>query len=188
MTSAVTGYPYEVSKDLQTSEARLTPPKSLKNTYFVDQVVDREFPPMHRQIRFYFAYTRRMGGERASTARQRLSGKICCMCKSSLPAPHTPGEQVCAKCNAERSPRRRVYMSFMLQHGWYCQFLEADLKTSLPKKLSLPDEAKIFELAERGGGMKNLEARHAIQHGIEIGRGGFWLELTDEQYQKLRKR
>jgi len=29
----------------------------------------------------------------------------------------------------------RVYMSFMLRQGWHFQFLEEDLKTSLPKKL-----------------------------------------------------
>jgi hypothetical protein len=34
----------------------------------------------------------------------------------------------------------------------------------------------------------NLEGRQAIQHGIDIGRGGIWLELTEEQYAKLRKR
>jgi hypothetical protein len=27
-----------------------------------------------------------------------------------------------------------------------------------------------------------MESRAAIQHGIEIGRGGFYLNLTDEQY------
>jgi len=28
-------------------------------------------------------------------------------------------------------------MHFMLREGWYCQFLEEDLKTPLPKKLTL---------------------------------------------------
>jgi len=27
-------------------------------------------------------------------------------------------------------------MSFMLRDGWYCQFLEADLKTPLPRKFT----------------------------------------------------
>jgi hypothetical protein len=34
----------------------------------------------------------------------------------------------------------------------------------------------------------NLEGRHAIEHGIETGRGGFWLQLTEEQYRKLKSR
>jgi hypothetical protein len=34
----------------------------------------------------------------------------------------------------------------------------------------------------------NLESRQSLDHGIEIGRGGVWLELSEEQYQKLRQR
>jgi hypothetical protein len=33
----------------------------------------------------------------------------------------------------------------------------------------------------------NLESLQALEHGIETGRGGVWLELTDEQYGKLTK-
>ncbi len=29
----------------------------------------------------------------------------------------------------------RVYLSFQLRNGWHCQFLEEDLKASLPRKL-----------------------------------------------------
>jgi hypothetical protein len=31
----------------------------------------------------------------------------------------------------------------------------------------------------------NLAARQALDQGIEMGRGGIWLELSDDQYQKL---
>jgi len=122
-----------------------------------------------------------MGGERSSTVRQRLAGEICGICKRPLPAPHTPGEKRCANCR-----RHRVYMSFMLRQGWHCQFLEEDLKTPLPRRVVLDDTQKLFEMAERGGCRLNLEARQAINHAIEIGRGGVWLELTEEQYQRLR--
>ena len=80
----------------------------------------------------------------------------------------------------------RVYMSFMLSKGWHCQFLEADLKTPLPKKLALVSQDKLYEMAQRGGAVMDLEAREAIRHAIEIGRGGVWLNLTDEQYNRLR--
>ena len=76
-------------------------------------------------------------------------------------------------------------MSFMSRGGWFCSFLEPDLKTALPCKLSFSDKQKIFEIAERGGTLLNLEARQALEHGIEIGRGGVWLELTPAQYRKL---
>jgi hypothetical protein len=57
----------------------------------------------------------------------RLAGKICYECKISPPAPYTRGEQLCDRCAEQQKPRRRVYMTFFLSHGWYCQFLEADL-------------------------------------------------------------
>ena len=81
----------------------------------------------------------------------------------------------------------RVYMSFMLREGWHCQFLEPDLKTSIPKKLAFLSQDMIFQLARRGGAELNLEAEQAIRHGISIGRGGIWLNLSEEQYRKLRQ-
>lgn len=59
------------------------------------------------------------------------------------------------------------------------------MRVPLRKKLNLSHESKIIDLAERGGADMGLEGHAAIQHGIEIGRGGFYLNLTDEQYRKL---
>ena len=44
---------------------------------------------------------------------------------------------------------RRIYMYFMLSGGWHCQFLEADLKTPLPRNLNFSDIAKVTKLIER---------------------------------------
>jgi hypothetical protein len=41
-------------------------------------------------------------------------------------------------------------MSFFFKSGWQVQFLEADLKTALPRKLTFSDPEKIRELAKRG--------------------------------------
>lgn len=60
-----------------------------------------------------------------------------------------------------------------------------DLKTPLPRKLIFRESAYVFEIAERGGCTLNLEGRQAIEHDIEIGRGGIWLNLTEDQYAKL---
>ena len=81
----------------------------------------------------------------------------------------------------------RVYMHFMLRDGWCCQFMEDDLKTHLAKRVSFRDPTKIYEIARRAGAFNNLEEKHALDHAIEIGRGGIWLRLTDEQYQKLKR-
>ena len=82
--------------------------------------------------------------------------------------------------------RRRVYMSFMDRKGWQVQFLEQDLKTPLPRKLHFASPDKIVELVERGGGLSNLESRQALDQAIEIGRGGVFLNLTEEQYARLK--
>ena len=74
---------------------------------------------------------------------------------------------------AYSSPRasHRVYMSYMQNRGWYCQFLEEDLKSSLPRKFTFATSDKVIELVERSGGIKNTEARQALEYGINIGRG-----------------
>jgi hypothetical protein len=71
--------------------------------------------------------------------------------------------------------------------GWFCQFLEPDLKTPLPKKLTFAHADKIRELARRGEASGDLESKQALEHAIEMGRGGIYLRLTPEQYQKLLK-
>jgi hypothetical protein len=87
----------------------------------------------------------------------------------------------------DQDDRHRVYMSFMDRHGWQCQFLEADLKTPLPKRLHFASPDKIIELVERGGGFKDQESRLMLDQGIAMGRGGVYLSLTDDQYAKLKK-
>jgi hypothetical protein len=47
-------------------------------------------------------------------------------------------------------------MSFMLNRGWHCQFLEEDLKTSLPCKLNFATSAKILELAQHAEALRAL--------------------------------
>lgn len=83
--------------------------------------------------------------------------------------------------------RHRVYLSFQLRDGWHCQFLEQDLKNSLPRKLHFTSSDNVIELIERGGGFTDQDSRSMVNHGIEMGRGGIFLSLTDEQYEKLKR-
>jgi hypothetical protein len=80
----------------------------------------------------------------------------------------------------------RVYMHFMLRQGWQCSFLEADLQIALPKKFAFLSQDMIGELARRGDAVLNLETEQAIRHRIKIGRAGVWLNLSEEQYRKLK--
>jgi hypothetical protein len=45
----------------------------------------------------------------------------------------------------------RAYMSFMLNKGWYCQFLEPDLKTSLRRKLTFASADKVRQMQQSFG-------------------------------------
>ncbi len=76
-------------------------------------------------------------------------------------------------------------MAFQNRYGWHCQFLEPDLRTLLPRHLHFKSPDKIIEMVERGGGFPDQESRQMLEHGISIGRGGVFLNLTEEQYIKL---
>jgi hypothetical protein len=84
-------------------------------------------------------------------------------------------------------PSHRVYMFFQFRQGWQVEFLEADLKTPLPKKLTFTGPDKIRELAKRGEAWSDSESRQLLEHAIETGRGGVYLRLTPDQYARLRR-
>jgi hypothetical protein len=78
-------------------------------------------------------------------------------------------------------------MFFMLNQGWHCQFLEPDLKTPIHRKLTFSSPDKVREMHERFGADRKLEDKAALEYAINTGRGSIWLNLTNEQYQKLRQ-
>jgi hypothetical protein len=131
-------------------------------------------------------YTPVVGGERASSVRQRYAGKICCECKAPLPPPYRRGERLCQRCAG--ASMKRVFLQFSFRQGWVCEFMEEDQKTRLPRTVILADERKLFELVKRGGFTLNISGRQEIEEAIRKKRGGVWLELTAEQYAKLRQR
>ena len=62
-------------------------------------------------------------------------------------------------------------MYFFKRGGWEVQFLEADLKTPLPRKLTFSDPEKIRELAGRGEAWGDSESRQLLEHAIRDGPG-----------------
>ena len=78
-------------------------------------------------------------------------------------------------------PSHRVFMTFFRRQGWQVQFLEADLRTPLPRKLTFTDAEKIRELAKKGEAWGDSESRQMLEHAIETGRGGVYLRLTPDQ-------
>ena len=79
-------------------------------------------------------------------------------------------------------------MSFFMRDNWLCQFLESDLRTPLPRMFRFASLDKVRELAQRGGGFVDSEARNMFEQGAAQGNGGVYLNLTDEQYQTLLRR
>ena len=78
-------------------------------------------------------------------------------------------------------------MHFMLMpSGWRITFIEADLKTSLPRWYIFQDSAKVIEMAARGSADSMSADKAALNYAIEKGRGSVWLNLTAEQYGKLK--
>ena len=89
---------------------------------------------------------------------------------------------------SERRNTHRVLMNFMDgRNGWHISFLEEDCRTCLPVKLTFANPEKIRVMHQRFGSPL-LEDRHALEHGLSIGRGGVWLTLNEEQYGKLTGR
>jgi hypothetical protein len=74
-----------------------------------------------------------------------------------------------------------VLLNFQLyKESWRVAFLEADCKTFLPLKLHFKYAEKIKEMYRRHAETRLLEDEQALNHGLEIGRGGFWLRLNEE--------
>lgn len=78
-------------------------------------------------------------------------------------------------------PSHRVFCTFFLRSGWQVQFVEADLKTPLPRMFTFADLEKIRELARRCEASATSQARQVLEYAIENGRGGFCLNLTPTQ-------
>ena len=60
------------------------------------------------------------------------------------------------------------------------------MKTQLPRTLTFADDRKIWEMAKRGAFTLNIAGRQEIEEALRKGVGGIWLDLTREQYARLR--
>jgi len=76
-------------------------------------------------------------------------------------------------------------MGIMVRDGWHITFLEHDLRATLPLKLRFADPDKIRQMQRRFGSVV-AEDIAAMEYGIWQGRGGIWLTLHREQYQRLK--
>ena len=124
----------------------------------------------------------------ATPAFGRGKSYLSCAGQSTGFSPFVRLKLVGMMMRSERRNTHRVLMNFMAgRNGWRISFLEEDCRTSLPVKLTFATPDKIRVMQQRFGNPL-LENRHALEHGLSIGRGGVWLTLNEEQYSKLKGR
>ena len=83
----------------------------------------------------------------------------------------------------------KVLMSFTFRKGWHICFFDCNRRQSqLPRLAFCNSDEAMIEFSRRAGGPKTLEDRNIFDMLIQRGAGEVTLELTDEQYDKLRKR
>ncbi len=58
---------------------------------------------------------------------------------------------------------KRVFLQFSFRQGWFCEFMEEDQKTRLPRTVTLADERKLFELVKLGGFTLTISGRQEIR-------------------------
>ena len=77
----------------------------------------------------------------------------------------------------------RAFMRFEVMFDvWYVTVLR-DGRTV--RELKLGDASRVEEMARRGGGLRTLADKQAMESALRAGRGGCDLMLTDEQWRKL---
>jgi hypothetical protein len=75
-------------------------------------------------------------------------------------------------------------MYFRHRHGWHCAFT-TETRKKLPKEFTFNRSSTVRELASRGNGLIDKWDSEGFELGLDIGKGGIWLRLTDEQYLAL---
>lgn len=75
-------------------------------------------------------------------------------------------------------------MNFRYCFKWHCGF-RSEAGKELPKEVTFKDATSIREMVRRGNGLIDQWDRDGFELGLEIGRGGVWLRLSDDQYRAL---
>lgn len=80
---------------------------------------------------------------------------------------------------------RRVYLSFFVARGWVVQFSPPELERALGRIRTLATEEAVRGIIERTPTVLSDDERRRLEQDLARGRGGVWLELTEEQYRKV---
>ena len=79
-------------------------------------------------------------------------------------------------------------MSFRYWKAWTWSSSDTDrMRTALPRRARFNSDEALIEFAQRAGGIKMSEDRQILEMMIQRKIGEITLNLTDEQYTKLRR-
>jgi hypothetical protein len=83
----------------------------------------------------------------------------------------------------------KVLMSFHYRNGWSVMFFQADrYRTKLPRCAFFATNEGMVGFIRRGRGIRTLEDKNILEMQIRKNCGDVYLDLTPEQYEKLRGR
>jgi len=107
---------------------------------------------------------------------------MCCSCKSLIPLDDWPGgERYCAR-------PQQVWLRFKYTHTfWDVEFLAPKNWVTVGRKRRFDHADSIRDMVARTPTRLNLAAQQAFDFALQRGEGQIELELTGEQYAKLRK-
>lgn len=84
--------------------------------------------------------------------------------------------------------KHKVLMSFRYWNAWDVTFFNTDrMRTALPRRARFSTDEAMVEFIRRAGGPRTFEDKNILAMMIQRKSGEITLELTDEQYDKLRK-
>ena len=131
-----------------------------------------------------------MGGERASTVRQREGGKICCVCHQPLEPPlpgHRPGFRTGERYCARHQPSPRVRLSVIGRDPVGACFSDATEPSSFTLWVLFETYAEV-DAALDWLGAPSGKAQLQACFDRQWSHGSAEFELTPEKFATLRRR
>lgn len=109
---------------------------------------------------------------------------MCSNCKSLIAlGDWTCGERYCDRCGRSKE----VWIRFKYEHTfWEVEFLDPKNWMTVGRKRRFNHADTIRDLVSRTPTRMNLAARQAFDFALQSGQGQVKIELTGEQYAKLK--
>lgn len=136
-------------------------------------------------IRLFFVYTSAMSADQASMTRLRQSGSMCWSCRTLIElGKWQGGERLCERCGRPQ----KVWLRFKYIHTvWEVEFLEPKHWMTIGRRRRFESADPIRDMVARTSAQKTQASREAFGLALQKGEGQIELELTGEQFIKLKR-